>query len=67
MRTNHSQSLSVPIIVRRNHPTFAGCNVLASVEAETGHVSNRTNSLTIKLSAVRLRRIFYYNNVFSLG
>src|SRR5437899_2972881 len=65
--TNHSQSLSMPIIVRGNHPSFAGCNILASVETETGHVGDRADFLPIELGAVSLGCILNYNNVFSTG
>src|SRR2546428_14129277 len=65
--TNHSQSLDIPIIVRRNHPSFAGCNILASVETETGHFGDRADFLPFKQGAMSLSRVLNYNNVFSTG
>src|SRR6266540_1267564 len=67
VRTDHSQGLSIPIVVCRNHPSFAGCNILASVETETSHVGDRANFSPIELGAVSLSRVFNYNNVFSMS
>src|SRR5438552_5070389 len=67
MGTNHSQSLSISIIVCSNHTSFAGCDILASVETETCHVGNGTDPLAVKLSPVRLGRIFNYDDVFAPG
>src|SRR6267143_2068387 len=67
MRTNHSQSLSIPIIVRRNHPSFSSCSILASVETETGHVGDRAYFLPIELGPVSLGSVLNYNNVLPPG
>src|SRR2546426_257700 len=39
------------------HPPFAGCNYLVSVETEAAHISYRTGSSPLVLSAMRFRRI----------
>src|SRR5438876_2767606 len=67
VRTDHSQGLSIPVIVCRNHPSFDGCKVLAGVETETSHVGDRADFFPIELGAVSLSRVFNYNNVFSMG